>query len=254
MAAGQRVSGVFSGIPREGVAHLAQDGTPHSGRSNACFPDSHAARPPPNPCAAAHLAAQAGHLAALAAVVLGRAPATALQPSDIGWLPLHSACEFGTPRQHLVIILLLVETPEAAAVCSQDGQLPVQVALEHGHVEAACSLLPYAPSQAVLRALRTAGEAAQPLFADFVRAEGRLPLSLEDWSLMPMPCPSLQRALPAALAQSLSQAGLLVRRLPAALQRRLRTFALALARVQRRLRLQLPPLLVQRLLGLTFVA
>ena len=45
-----------------------------------------------------------------------------------------------------------------------------------------------------------------------------------------------------------------MRRLPAALQRRLRTFALALARVQRRLRLQLPPLLVQRLLGLTFVA
>lgn len=253
MAAGQRVSGVFSGIPREGGAHLAQDGTPHSGRSNACFPDSHAARPPPNPYAAAHLAAQAGHLAALD-VVLGRAPATALQPSDIGWLPLHSACEFGTPRQHLVIILLLVETPEAAAVCSQDGQLPVQVALEHGHVEAARSLLPYAPSQAVLRALRAAGEAAQQLFADFVLAEGRLPLSLADWSLMPMPCPSLQHALRATLAHSPCQAGLLVRRLPAALQRRLRTFALALARVQRRLGLQLPPLLVQRLLGLTFVA
>lgn len=150
--------------------------------------------------------------------------------------------------------LLLVFCPSAAKVRSHAGQLPIHVALEHGQIEAARCLLRYGPSSTVLRALRDAGEAAAPLFGDFVCVPGRLPLSSADWSEVPQPCASLQRALPAALAHSTDQASLLVRRLPVAMQRRLRTFALALARLQRGLCLQLPPLLVQRLLSLTFDA
>ncbi len=207
----------------------------------------------PPVCSAAHLAAQGGHKEALLSLA-GASIATLLVPSDIGWLPLHSACEFDTPGQLAVLRLLLSCFPRAAEVRSHDGQLPIHVALYHGHIGAARCLLRYAPSSIVLRALWDAGAPAAPLFGDFVRAPGRLPLSSADWSEVPQPCASLQRALPAALTHSTDQASLLVRGLPVSMQRRLRTFALVLVRLQRRLRLQLPALLVQHLLSLTFDA
>lgn len=206
------------------------------------------------PCPAAHLAAQAGHQPAIEAVFAAAGAQALLVPSNIGFLPLHSACEFGTAGQLAAVTYLLRCAPEAAERRCHGGQLPIELALAHHQMDAARCLLPFAPSQTVLGALRSAGGAAQPLFGDFVRAPGRLPLSLFDWSSVPQPCPSLQHALPAALAHSTSQAALLVCRLPPLLQQRLRTFALVLARVQRRLGLQLPALLVQRLLSLTFEA
>lgn len=64
---------------------------------------------------------------------------------------------------------------------------------------------------------------------------------------MPSPCPALCRALPAALQHSAEQARQLVRRLPAADAERLRVAALALAREQCRLRVQLPGSVVGRI-------
>ena len=93
-------------------------------------------------------------------------------------------------------------------------------------------LLAAGPAVLVLQALLRYGEAAQPLFADFV--ELRLPLSEAEWALVPAPCRSLGRALTAALAHSSAQASRLVQRLPPADVERLRTAALCLARAQRR--------------------
>lgn len=67
---------------------------------------------------------------------------------------------------------------------------------------------------------------------------------------MPFACPSLGRALPAALAAG--QGRQLVHRLPRSDLLRLRTFALCLGRVQaRRLDCTLPPALVQHMLCLS---
>jgi hypothetical protein len=66
---------------------------------------------------------------------------------------------------------------------------------------------------------------------------------------MPRQCPGLGLALPAALAHSASQASSLVRHLPAADAQRLRTFALCLARVQRRWDIQVPVAIVDLLLS-----
>ena len=59
----------------------------------------------------------------------------------------------------------------------------------------------------------------------------------------------LRRALPAALAHSASQASSLVRHLPATDAQRLRTFALCLARMQRRWDIQLPVAIIDLLLS-----
>jgi hypothetical protein len=68
---------------------------------------------------------------------------------------------------------------------------------------------------------------------------------------VPLPCPGLGRALPAALAHSEAQARRLVQRLPSADAERLQVAALALARAQRRLHLSLPLAIVWRLLALS---
>ena len=99
----------------------------------------------------------------------------------------------------------------------------------------------------MLRILQQHGQAALPLFADFAIA--RLPLSEDEWALLPSHCPGLGRALPAALAHSATQASRLVRRLPPGNAERLRTFALCLARVQRRSGIQLPVAIVDVLLS-----
>ena len=71
----------------------------------------------------------------------------------------------------------------------------------------------------------------------------------DEWTLIPRDCPNLGRALPATLAHSASQANRLVRHLPAADVARLRTFALTLARVQRRGDIQLPVAIVDLMLS-----
>lgn len=68
------------------------------------------------------------------------------------------------------------------------------------------------------------------LHADLVR---RLPLTQEQWQLVPAPCPHLERALPAVAARSTVEAGWLVGRLAADRRARLRTAALSLAELRR---------------------
>jgi hypothetical protein len=98
-----------------------------------------------------------------------------------------------------------------------------------------------------LQELSQGGEKMQPLFADFILA--RLPLSEAEWALVPSPCRGLGRALPAALAQSSTQAGRLVQHLPPAHAERLRTAARCLARAQRHSQVLLPTPIVWRLLS-----
>jgi hypothetical protein len=116
-----------------------------------------------------------------------------------------------------------------------------------GHIDTARCLLASGPALELLLILRRHGQVALPLFADFVVA--RLPLSAVEWVLTPRHCPGLGRALPAALAHSASQASSLVRHLPAADVERLHTFALCLARVQRRWDIQLPVAIINLLLS-----
>jgi hypothetical protein len=66
---------------------------------------------------------------------------------------------------------------------------------------------------------------------------------------MPRHCPGLGLALPAVLAHSPSLASSLVQHLPATVAQRLRTFALCLARVQRRWGIQIPIVILNYLLS-----
>ena len=174
------------------------------------------------------MAAWSGQTAA-AELLLAAAPQTAMAVDAGGSTPLHCAAAGG---HTLAAVLLLAAAPEAAAARNTLGWLPLQQALYYRHTNTARCLLAPGPAAEVLQALLRHGQAALPLFADFVIA--RLPLSAVEWALMPRHCPGLGRALPAALAHSTSQASSLVRHLPAADAKRLRTFALCLARVQRR--------------------
>lgn len=116
---------------------------------------------------------------------------------------------------------------------------PCRVAIGMQHKETARCLLKAGPAAAALAALEASGPLAHDLFADFVAA--RCPLRKSRWHRIPHSCPGIGKALPAALAHSPEQARQVVRRLPAADAERLRTFALCLARLQRRLGLPLPP-------------
>ena len=129
-----------------------------------------------------------------------------------------------------------------------DGRTPLRVALQQPHsparVQAAALLATAGPTQAVLEDLCSTGTViARELLPDFVAS--RLPLTEAQWALIPSPRPGLSHILPAALASSVSQAGQVVRRLPPPDAQRLRTFALCLARLQRRMpisRRRRPPL------------
>eukprot|EP00887_Chlorella_sp_A99_P000709 scaffold5.g709.t1 len=80
-------------------------------------------------------------------------------------------------------------------------------------------------------------------------AEAKQLLSPADWAALPTPCPGLGRALLAMLARSAAEAALLVMHLPDAARGHLRALALNLARLQRRLRLELPEGVVRRILA-----
>ncbi len=136
-----------------------------------------------------------------------------------------------------------------------EGRSPLQRGLEHGGMfgckagmEMLAVLVAATPSHATLAAVAQRGGPVAPLFADFIAAAP--PLTAEQWALVPVSCPRLGRALPASLARAHEQARQVVRRLPPADATRLRTFALALARLQRCLRVALPGAVAERLLCL----
>ena len=191
----------------------------------------------------AHLAAEGGHTAVLQQLLLA-APHTAMAVDAQGSTPLHLAAAGG---HALAAVLLLAAAPGTATASNSRGRLPLhcwQQAIQRQHANTARCL---GPAAEVLQALLRHGQGALPLFADFVVA--RLPLSAAEWALLPRHCPGLVRALPSALAHSASQASSLVRHLPAADVARLRTFALCLARVQRRWGIQIPIVILNYLLS-----
>jgi len=200
-----------------------------------------------------HLAAHAGH-AAVVQVLLMAAPSTVSAADQAGWLPLHFAARAGHAA---VVQRLLAAAPETGAACDSRSQLAMlrlvlgpskhDVPIEQRLAAARC-LLAANPSLNVLPSLAGAGPWALPLFADFVLC--RTPLTAEEWAWVPAPCPGLGRALPPVLAHSEEQAGQLVRCLPAEEARRLRTFALCLARRQLELGVFLAQPVFARILSL----
>lgn len=178
-------------------------------------------------------------------VLLEATPATAQHPTKLGNLPIHLAALGGHPE---VARLLLDAAPSTATAISFERS-PLQLALMERHISTARCFLSAGPKPAVLAALAAAGPPALPLFADFVIA--RCPLSEEEWAAVPTPCPNLGHALPVALDHSPAQAACLVARLPTADVQRLRTAALCLARMQRRLGFTLPTLSTQLVLSLS---
>eukprot|EP00887_Chlorella_sp_A99_P000710 scaffold5.g710.t1 len=93
-------------------------------------------------------------------------------------------------------------------------------------------------------------EVVHKLLADLAASR---PLSPVEWVALPSPCPGLERALPAVLARSPDEAAQLVAHLPAAAVGRLRALALSLARLQRRLCLELPEDIVRRILAVSLL-
>ena len=149
-----------------------------------------------------------------------------------------------------MVRVLLNAAPQAATAATADGHTPLQLTLGVGHTATARVLLSAGPAAAVLAALAAAaavqGSAtALPLFSDFLLAPGRLPLAAADWALVPLPCPDIECALPAALAcRGRDQAAQVVRRLPPAMTASLRTSALCLGR--HRMPGDVAPLIVAR--------
>ena len=202
-----------------------------------------------------HLAAQLGGNAETLQPLLAAAPEAAMAVDAEGCTPLHHAA---TWAQDDAAELLLAAAPEAAEACDDEGLLPLQRLLRHSGMRrmvilnnspqrTLIQLLAAGPAAMVLQALLQEGEEAQPFFADFITA--RPPLSEAEWALVPVPCQGLGSALPTALAQSSAQASRLVQHLPDANAERLRTFALCLARAQRRAHVSLPTPVVWRLLA-----
>lgn len=198
-----------------------------------------------------HVACRHGNLEA-ARLLLQAAPQTATAvDDDLGWSPLHHAVGSGDAA---IAALLFQAAPEMALVDSGYPELALHIALtsngsQYGWREnpGAARLLRLAsglsPSQLcdVLSAPGTSPTARRLLYADLAAG---CALSAAEWQSMPTPCPGLARALPAVLERSAAEATQLVQHLPAEERERLRTAALALARLQRRHRIALPaPLL-----------
>jgi len=124
-----------------------------------------------------------------------------------------------------------------------DGCSPLAVALRLQQTEIAHYLVaeaPWSPRHAgsVLAALNAEGECALPFYPGLV---ARCPLTAKQWAQVPLACPRLGTALPAALRRSEAEAALLVRHMPDHERHYLRTLALYLGIAQRRGQLpQLP--------------
>ena len=173
-----------------------------------------------------HAAADVGH-AVVVRLLLEAAPEAATAADAEDWLPLH----FAAAADHAAVVRLLLQTAPQAATATADGMTPLDLALSESCMRAARALLGAGPAPAVLASLAAAGQAARPLFADFLRAPGRLPLAADDWALVPSPCRGIKRALPATLASSPAEAAQVVQRLRVGETARLHTAALCLGRM-----------------------
>ena len=107
---------------------------------------------------------------------------------------------------------------------------------------------PLQPAGEVLESLAEAAARGHNVSSLYAPLVARQPLTAAEWALVPTPCANLAPALPAVLARSAAEAGLLVQHLPLADRERLRTAALCLARLQRRHDLSLPLPISQHLL------
>eukprot|EP00887_Chlorella_sp_A99_P004121 scaffold23.g4121.t1 len=182
----------------------------------------------------------------LGELLLTAAPQAASLAESSGWRALHCAAASG----HMAVLeLVLSAAPETERHRTADSETGVFVAARYGQLSAARVLLER--STAALaelianllaaihdpRAKPTAADTVHTLLADLA---ARTALAPADWAALPNPTPGLARALPAVLARSPAEAAQLVAHLPAAAQRRLRALALSLARLHRRLGLELP--------------
>eukprot|EP00887_Chlorella_sp_A99_P001717 scaffold8.g1717.t1 len=207
-----------------------------------------------------HRAAARGHAAA-SELLLAAASKAASAGDSRGWRPLHVAAENGHTA---VVELLLDAAPETEQHRTNAGRSALYLAAHCGHLPAARVLVERsaAPPAELIANLLTAVDAPRPrgslatleqreesVHALIVDLAARRALSPPDWALLPTPCPALARALPAVLARSLVEAAKLVARLPDKARSRLRALALSLARLQRRLRLELPESVVRRILA-----
>eukprot|EP00887_Chlorella_sp_A99_P001729 scaffold8.g1729.t1 len=198
----------------------------------------------------------------------GRATAVELLPSaapqaasvadGCGWLPLHWAALNG---HGAVIELLLGTAPETERARTAAGKTALSAAASQGHLPAARVLLERSTAEtpeliadllAALHAQTTSlvapekrQQVAHALLADLAARRALLPA---DWGALLTPCAGLAHALPAVLGRSPAEAAQLVAHLPAEERSCLRTLALSLARVQRRLRLEMPEGIVRRIL------
>ena len=173
--------------------------------------------------------------------------------TDRGFEPLHLvAFNFNAKASVQAAIQALLAAGADALAKEICGRTPLFWALNYNNSQASEALLAAMPTEAALKDLcSTVSDSANELLPAFIAA--RLPLTGTQWSLIPVaPLPGLARALPAALACSGDQARQLVRRLPPLDAKRLRTGALCLAGVQRRMPLwpqqHLPPAIVERIL------
>lgn len=166
--------------------------------------------------------------------------------------PVHIAA-FGASQP--IVELLVAAAPQAVASKDVKGKTALEVALGNtgGRTGAVrCVMHAAGHPPAVLLGMLGALPAwkaanAEAVYADVV-ASG--PLTEAQWALVPSPCVSLGRALPAVLERSSREAALLVRHLLPADKERLRTWALTLVRLQRRLAISLPAELCGRLAAL----
>ncbi|PSC68771.1 ankyrin repeat PH and SEC7 domain containing [Micractinium conductrix] len=203
---------------------------------------------------ALHHATYEGCEVSMPALLAAGASPTAVVPRS-ATTPLHWAAAHGSTA---AVALLLRAAPATAACRDMHGKTPLALALACQRAAAARCLMEHAPlppAGELLPAMSSFGDAMQPLYATLA---ARQPLSTGQWALVPSPCAGLGAALPAVLQRSTVEASLLVRRLPPADRGRLHTFALCLARAQRRRRKRrrprLPPLptpILWRLLALS---
>lgn len=200
----------------------------------------------------------------IARLLLSAAPRTAITLTGTGLGPLHIAAMAGNVP---AVRLLLDAAPQTAhmrdmklnmtpleagldmavRLAGQEAQeAPGDALSADGCLDAARVLLAVAPPNVSLPLLAQHGDLVLPLFSEVAV---HWPLTAQ-WQQVPAPCPGLGGALPAVLARSEVEAALLVPRLPPADDARLRTFALALHRAQRRMHIFLPAELARHVLSL----
>ncbi|KAI7839941.1 hypothetical protein COHA_006335 [Chlorella ohadii] len=214
------------------------------------------------------VAGQIPSCAAAAQLLLTAAPGTAMALNGTGLSPLHLAAMRGNVP---AVRLLVHAAPEAIRQCDTERNLtPLEMAMlmaiywneqeaqeapgdarsAHEFLEAASAMLAAAPQAWSLPLLAHVAGLVGLFLPLFSEVAAHWPLTAAQWQHVPAPCPGLGRALPAVLARSEAEAALLVARLPAVDSQRLRTFALALHRAQRHMRISLAAELTRHILSL----